>query len=187
MLLVIIVIAAILYGCRRISTSRRRTWFIRLTGIVIGLRVGVALARTGAQWYVWAHDPLGKLLLPPTQSITVFTRYVWTHFWINVVISLGLGLGMALVLIALRKRNARFFEEGEVALGTLMAFTVGWPYFVIFFPLVFVLVVLLSVVRSLFFKESFTTLGVPFLVAALLALLFGMRMIAFLHLSALVI
>lgn len=171
----------------RISVERKQTLFIRLIYAIIGFRIGFAALKTGLQYYAWAHDPMGKLLLPPTQGITIFLRYVWTHFWINVLISIGVGLFVFVLLRVLQRRNERFFSTGEVALGTLLAIVVGWPHFVIFFPLVFVLVVLFSIVRSIFFKESFTTLGLPLIVAAMIALFIALPLLTVLHLEAWII
>lgn len=176
-----------LYLNARVSIERRRVLFVRLIFATIGFRIVFAILKTGLQYYAWASDGLTKLLLPPTQSITVFLHYVWTHFWINTLISLAVGLFMFGLLRALQKKNARFFAEGEIELGTLLALVVGWPHFVVFFPLVFIFVVLIGIVRTVFFKESLTTLGLPFIIAAIVALFFAMPVLSFLRLSAWII
>lgn len=182
-----IVAAAYVQYYSKTLPERRRTLFARLIIATICFRIAFAALKTWLQHYAWASDAMGKLLLPPTQSITVFARYAWTHFWINALLSIVVGLLMFVLLRALQKKNDRFFEEGEVELGALMAFVVGWPHFVIFFPLVFIFVVLFSIVRGIALKEPFTTLGMPLIAAAIVALVVALQVIPFLHLSALVI
>jgi len=60
---------------------------------------------------------------------------------------------------------------------------VGWPNFIIFIPLVFVSVVLVSIFRGLYFKEAYTTLGVPMLLGALTTMIFGSYLIELLQLT----
>ncbi|OGM93729.1 hypothetical protein A2524_01340 [Candidatus Wolfebacteria bacterium RIFOXYD12_FULL_48_21] len=169
------------------SGALRRKTFLSLAFIVIGFRVVFALIKTGLQYYAWAQDPMGKLLLPPIQSVFVFVRYAWTHFWINPLIAVGVGLFVLLLLSVLQRKNERFFDTGEVELGMLLTIVVGWPHFVLFFPLTFLLVVMLSAIRGIFFKEQFTTLGLPFFIASIIALFFGIQAIIGMHLTALVI
>lgn len=181
------IVAAYLYHRRSASADLLRTAFIRFFAIVAGFRILFAFVKTIFQYYAWAQDSMGKLLLPPSQSIFVFIRYAWTHFWINVFISIAVGLFMFVLLYALQRKNARFFEDGEVELGALLAMLVGWPHFVVFFPLTFLFVVCFSIIRGVAFKEPFTTLGWPLLVAAFVALAFSMPLLSFLHLTALII
>ncbi|KKU74311.1 MAG: hypothetical protein UY00_C0068G0006 [Candidatus Wolfebacteria bacterium GW2011_GWA1_47_6] len=108
-------------------------------------------------------------MLPPHQSIGVLLQYVWTHFWLNAVIAIGAALLFYIVLRLLRSHNERYFEEGEVELGFLMALVVGWPYFVFFVPSVFLLVIFLSIIRGVFLHKPYTTLGVPFFLGAVIA------------------
>lgn len=70
-------------------------------------------------------------------------------------------------------------------LGFLTALIVGWPNFVIFVPMVFISVIIVSIFRRLFYGETYTTLGIPFLLAALTALLAGSRLIHFFRLEVL--
>lgn len=183
----IVIGAAYLYLNARVLPEQRRSLFVRLSLIVAGFRILFAAVKTMLQYYAWASDPMSKLLLPPTQNITIFLHYAWTHFWINVLISLSVGVLMFGLLRALQAKNARFFADGEIELGTLLALVVGWPHFVVFFPITFVFVVLLGIVRAIFFKESFTTLGLPFIGSAVVALVFAMSVLSFLHLTAWVI
>jgi hypothetical protein len=94
-------------------------------------------------------------------------------------------LAFYLFLVFLKKYKERFFEEGEVELGFILALTVGWSNFIVFLPLVFLSVILVSIFRKIVFKETYTTLGAPLLLAALLVLLFGRYFIDILGLAAL--
>jgi len=102
-----------------------------------------------------------------------FLFYSWGRFWLSVVIALVVAVVFYWLLRALKLKTERFFEEGETELGFLCALLVGWPEFVLFVPLVFLSVIIISIIRLLFFKEQYTTLGSPFLLACSLSLLFG--------------
>ncbi|MEK9168447.1 MAG: hypothetical protein AAB698_01470 [Patescibacteria group bacterium] len=133
----------------------------------------LAIIKTINQYYVWSGNELSRLLLPPYQSINYFIFYAFSRFWLGALISVAVSFLFYLFLKFLEKRQSRFFIEGETALGFLTALLVGWPNFVIFLPLVFVSTILIAIYRQLILKESYTTLGYPFLLAAGLALIFG--------------
>lgn len=157
------------------------------------------------QYYAWSQNPLSKLLLssplegkvPTPQFIKdlpifkshfgYFIFYSFGRFWINTILAVGMAFLFYLFLKSLRKHKDRFFEEGEIEFGFLNALIVGWPSFVIFIPLVFFSVVLVSLARLLLFKERYTTLGYPFLLAAVLTMIFGFGFISIFKLSALYI
>lgn len=183
----VIATAGYQYRFARVSADRRRVLFVRLIFATIGFRIVFAAVKTWLQYYAWSHDDIGKLLLPPTQPIVYFLHYMWTHVWFNVIISFGVGLFMFLILHVLREKNGRFFEEGEVELGALMALAVGWPSFAVFFPTLFFLVLLFSIMRGILFKEPFTTLGLPFIVAAVVALLSTWPLLTLLRLTTWII
>lgn len=164
--------------------------------LAVGFRVGYAVFLTVVQYLVWLKQPLTKLLLnsPVDQSVPIpflfrhsgyFAFYAFGRFWLNVLIAVGLAFAFYLFLKALKKRQERFFEEGEVELGFLVALIAGWPNFVIFLPLVFVSVVLTSIFRLIFFKEAYTTLGWPFILAIFLILVWGNKLITIFHLGVL--
>lgn len=137
---------------------------------------------TLGQYYVWSQSEFTKLLL---DSPGYFFFYSWGRFWINALLAIVLPFIFYLFLRLLKKYQERFFEQGETELGLLSALIVGWPNFVIFVPLVFVLVIIVSIFRRLFLKEFYTTLGIPFLIAALVLLLLGDVLITLFHLGVL--
>jgi hypothetical protein len=135
--------------------------------------LALALFLSVAQYLTWAADPFSVKLLPPHQPISYFLKYAGTHFWLGLFFSLIVALAFFLFLRALARRNERFFEEGEVELGALLAFIAGWPRIVVFFPAVFLAVVLMSGAKMALRKGAYTTLGVPFFAGLFAALVAG--------------
>lgn len=116
-----------------------------------------------------------------------FSLYVFNHFWLSFVISLFFSAGFYFLLILLKHLRIGDSLEGEEELGFLCTLLSGWPGFVIFVPLVFLLAILISIAKFIFFKISDTTLGWPFLLAFFILSLwkfFG-DPIVFFHLSVL--
>jgi len=172
--------------------------------LVLGFKVLYASVETFSQYYVWSGNPFTKLFLAQNiidlniaqnffgkmtwifdNRFGYFLFYSWGRFWMEIAVSLLAALAFYLFLIFLKKYQERFFEEGGVELGFLLALMVGWSNFIIFMPLVFLSVVTVSIFKKLAFKETHTTLGAPFLLAALVVLLFGKYIVDILGLTAL--
>ncbi|MDO8442957.1 MAG: hypothetical protein Q7S81_01725 [bacterium] len=175
-----------------------------LIWLVLGFKVLYASIETFSQYYIWSNNGFTKLFLDqniidfdivkdlPRGMTWIFDNrfgyflfYSWGRFWMEIAVSLVAALAFYLFLRFLKKHKERFFEEGEVELGFLLALVVGWSNFIIFLPLVFLSVVLVSIFRTLAFKEAHTTLGAPFLLAALIVLLFGKYIVDILGLTML--
>lgn len=175
-----------------------------LIWLVIGFKVFYAAIETFSQYYVWSSSAFTKLLLDQNiidfnivkssigklawifdNRFGYFIFYSWGRFWVGIIVSLIAALLFYLFLVFLKKHKERFFEEGETELGFLLALMVGWSNFIVFLPLVFLSVILVSIFRRLVFKEMYTTLGAPFLLAAFIVLLFGNYLVNILGLSAL--
>ncbi len=157
------------------------------------------------QYYVWSGAELTKVLvnspLSPEVPLSSFLRenlsfifnsklgyflfYSWGHFWANALLSIIVAFVFYAFLRVLRKHNDRFFYEGETELGLLLALIVGWPSIILFIPLIFLAVVLVSVFRGVYLKETYTTLGAPMLLAALITMIFGSNLIEALGLTVL--
>ncbi|MDO8556970.1 MAG: hypothetical protein Q7R98_00715 [Candidatus Jorgensenbacteria bacterium] len=166
----------------------------------IWFRVLYALALTVGQYYLWAQSPFSKPLLntPLSESLPIplikafpqifntrigyFLFYSWGHFWINLVLALFLAWLFYKFLLLLKKHQDRFFEEGEVRLGFVCALVAGWPGIIVFVPLTFIFVVLLSIIRAVTLSERYTTLGVPFLLAAATALWMSQQILSYFQL-----
>lgn len=185
-LLIVAVIACV--GYYRPSVRPHRTlFFVRLAILAVAFRFAFAVTKTGLQYWGWMQSEFTKLLLPPHQSISVLLHYAWTHFWLNAFISIAGALLFLFILKALATRNPRYFEEGEVELGALMALLAGWPQAVIFVPAVFLSVIIIGIVRGLWLRQVYTTLGLPFFVGYAIALALATYVITALDLTSIVI
>lgn len=179
----IAVVACAAYYRPVLEQQRIRLYMI-LAGITIAFRLAFAGVKTIFQYYAWLQSEISKFMLPPYQGIGVLLRYSWTHFWLNALISIGAALLFFIVLRSLHSYNARYFDTGEIELGLLMALVVGWPGFLVFAPIAFLSVVLISIIRGIFLKEAYTTLGLPFFIATAVALGFTPVIVAALKLTA---
>jgi len=173
--------------------------------IIIVVRFLYAAILSVLQYYIWSQSELTSLLINSPLSSEVplsnflrnnlsfifnsklgyFLFYSWGHFWISALLSIAVAFTFYTFLKALKKHNDRFFCEGETELGLLMALIVGWPNFIVFVPLAFLAVVLVSIFRGIYMKEMYTTLGVPMLLAALITMIFGSNLISILGLTVL--
>ena len=100
-------------------------------------------------------------------------------------VSILAALVLYIFLRVLRRHQDRFFEEGEVELGLLLGLLAGWPTIVLLVPGVCLGMVAVSFIRLIFFKKQYTTLGIPFLVATFIVLLWGEQLLSALHLGVL--
>ncbi len=178
-----------------------RAVFKLVTGTIL-FRVFYVVFLTTGQYYVWSNNEFTKTLLnspvdkniPATNDIPgfffdnqlgYFLFYSWGRFWLNLVIVLAVSFVFYLFLKFLKRYKERFFKPYETELGFLTALLVGWPNFVIFVPLVFLSVVVISLFRLVLLKELYTTLGVPFIVSAALTLVWGGQLVKILGLGIL--
>ena len=192
----------IFYFLSRVRRWPARETFLALAWAVMGGRLLYAALASAGQYYLWAGNDFTRLLLTlpadtkaPTllsripylteNSLGYFFAYSWGRFWLNPLLVAAVALAFYWFLKVLQRYQARFFEEGETELGLVTALLAGWPGFMIFLPLVFASVIFASLVRLLVLKEAYTTLGIPLLLAAGAALLWGDAVISFFDLWAL--
>lgn len=182
--------------------------FVNLKVLIIfttSFRVFYAGLLSIMQYYIWSQNEFTQLFInSPINSEVPFSNflrenlsfifnnklgyflfYSWGRFWISALLAIGIAFTFYALLKALKKYNDRFFIEGETELGLLLALIAGWPNFVVFVPLVFLAVLLVSIFRSLYLKEIYTTLGAPMLLAALTTMIFGSNLISVLNLTVL--
>lgn len=178
-----IAVAACVAYYRPISDRRRMRTYLALGLGTVLFRFVLAGLKTWLQYEAWLGSDMSKYLLPPYRSISYLLRYSWTHFMLNALISIGAALLFFVILRALQRYNSRWFNAGEVELGFLMALIVGWPGFLIFVPVAFLSVILISIIRGIFLKEPYTTLGLPFFIATVVAFGFAPKLIVFLKLT----
>ena len=173
-----------------------------LLGAVALFRFFISFFETVLQYYVWEKNPLTKILLTQPLGAEVpipgfirkiffdnspgyFLHYAWGHFFLNVFLSLLSAAVFYFILVSLRKYRERFFGEGEILLGTLMAFVAGWPNVVLFIPLALILTAIFSLARRMFWGESYTRLAWSFLISGCAMLLFGKFLIKVFRLGVL--
>lgn len=174
----------------------------KLALATIAFRVFYVAFITFGQYYIWANNKFTQILVnsPVGKDVPLrgdipsfffnnqlgyFLFYSWGRFWLNLVIILAVSFLFYLFLKFLKRYKERFFRPYEVELGLLTALIVGWPNFVIFIPLVFLFVVVVSLFRLIFLKEPYTTLGVPFILSAVVTLIWGSELIQIFNLTVL--
>ncbi len=204
----VFVAALLLYAFRHHEKAAIKSKFLNYRVIIIGtivFRFLYALLESVAQYYVWTTSDLTRSLLnsplsdkvPPEGFIVqafpslfktgagYFLYYAYGRFFLNAILVVICAFIFYFILKALQKYQDRFFDTGETELGFLCCLIVGWPAFVVFVPLAFVAVVIVSVFRGIFFRELYTTLGYPFLLAALMCLILGENLITMFNLLVL--
>lgn len=152
---------------------RFQTWMRRLLIASLILQPLHAAYLSGVQYFVWSQSEFGQLFLPPNQSWAYYARYVTDHFWLHPVLGIvlaGLWYGF---MRALKSRSERYLDVGELELTTLLILIAGWPDALVLAPAAGIAVIMVSIVRLTVFREKLTTLGIPFMIAAAFALLYG--------------
>lgn len=189
------------------KTKENREQLCRICKVLfwvgVGFRIFYASFLTIGQYIFWGGDAKTKIFL--TQGIDLhgplggmvkflpflggnggyFVFYAFVHFWVGAILAILCAIFFWWFLKILHKYRERFFETGEKELGATLALLAGWPGFILFIVLTFLLVVLISLVRGVFYKEPYTTLGLPFLLASLTLLLFGKMLLLTTGLSVL--
>ncbi len=184
----LLVVGGAIYLLRRRLKWAGAATAIAAAGAVL-TQVSYAIYMTVAQYYAWQASSLTKDLLTQPLDAQIgetsavawlvrwlhlragyFVFYAYGRFWLDVILGIGCAVVFWAVLVVLKKYRNRFFDDTELQIGLLAAVVVGWPLLVVFVPLVFASVVAVSLVRLIFFKEKYTTLGWPLLIAALATL-----------------
>ena len=157
---------------------------------VFGFKIIYAIFLTLAQYFVWENNNITKVLLklPVGEKALMsfgflsrfFNRdngyyyfYVFARYWLVILISFAVAYLFYLLLKGLKKYKERFFIGGEPDIGFALAFLIGWPDFVLFLPGIFLLIIPVSIFRMLVIKEKLTTLGWPFIISAVFAVILG--------------
>lgn len=168
----------------------------------IALHVLYGALLTWGQYAQWETSPFGFLTQPlakeaplplllewvrPSleQPLGYFIFYAFGHFWINIMIIFGLA-GFFALLLKLRAHYRPWnFKEGEIMAITLSLLVSGWPGVIVLLPLAFIFAIIFSVVSSTFYGVSRIYLTPAFLVAAPIALIYGVAILKFVGLYAL--
>jgi hypothetical protein len=139
---------------KRLQLKNPKTQFLIIFFVAVALRILRAVFETILQFLIWREDEFTR----PWLTSGYFVTYALIFYFF---------------LKAMERRASRFFELGEPELGLVTAFLAGWPHFIIFVPLTFFIVLILSIIRRIFLKEFYTTLGLPFLISLLIVIVFN--------------
>ncbi|MDI6717879.1 MAG: hypothetical protein QMD86_02470 [Patescibacteria group bacterium] len=152
------------------------------TGVIFAVQ---GVLKTVIQYYDWRKSDLSKFLLPPYQPIEYFISYSFKHFWLNYILAIIAAFIFYSIMKFFEKKNTRLFNEGEIELGTLMPLILGWNYFLVFIPVCFAVFLIVSIIKKIIFKENYSTISLPIILAGIIILIWGNRIIALLNLSVL--
>lgn len=204
----ILLLAALRYASSLslLVPPRWAKWSFReLAWLTAGFRVAYAALLTVGQYLAWSQNELTRSFLtsrvpsgdlPPIfarffsffgEHVGYFFIYASGRWWLNIALSIAIAFAFFAFLRVLERHNPRFFNEGEVELGLLVALLVGWPGTVVLLPLLFGSIVLVSLYRMVFLGESYTTLGMPLLLAGAAALFGGHDLVRAIGLGVLLI
>lgn len=200
--ILLVVLLGYFYWKHKDDEGLSKKIFRRGVYAVAGFKIVYALFLTFAQYFVWNNNGLTRTLLnlPLEEKSLVsfgflsklfsqdggyYYYYVFARYWLVILVSFAMAYLFYLLLKSLKKYNERFFIGGEPELGFALAFLVGWPDFVLFLPGIFMLIIPVSIFRLAVFKEKLTTLGWPFIIASLFAIIFGYYLLDIFHLGVL--
>ncbi len=200
--LAFIIVAGFLYFKQKNNEEYLKEIFKKGIYIVAGFKIIYAIFLTFAQYFVWNNNELTRTLLnlPVEEKAMIsfgflsklfnqdggyYYYYVFARYWLVILVSFAIAYLFYLLLKSLKKYKERFFIVGEPELGFALAFMVGWPDFVLFLPAIFMLIIPVSIFRLIIFKEKLTTLGWPFIIASLFAVVFGYYLLDIFHLGVL--
>lgn len=153
---------------------------------ILSFRIVYSSVFTGLQYFTWQNNEFSKLFLPPYQSISYFIKYSFTHFWLGMILGVALAFLFYFILKTTRKTNhleAPLPSDSKV--GLLGALIVSWPNFIVFVAVALISAVLFSAYRGIIYKKTDISLFWPFIVAAIITLIFGNYLISFFHLAVL--
>lgn len=140
------------------AKGRSSAFFRRLFSGAAILIFGLLSCKSYQQYQIWHKHDISRYLLPPFQSIVYFLKYSFTHFFETYLISLGAGLLFLWLANLLNNRcQKRFFEEGELYLGTLAIFVLGHPLWMFYF----LAIMSVGVIGTLFSKVSCSMFHAP--------------------------
>lgn len=204
-----LVIAFRYFGARMFSSRLIETrWkalltipFKKLFIVTVCIRVGYAALLTWGQYRLWESDPLGRLFLNTSLDSAIPIPFVralpllfdnrfgyflfssWFRFWLSALLAVFVGYLLYRFFRILERYQPRFFYDGEPLLGGALAVLVGWPGVIVYIPLIFMVIAPIALIRRIIFKDEYTAMGIPFIVAGALALIAGHWIIAVLGLD----
>jgi hypothetical protein len=167
--------------------------------------VGYAAVRTLSQWWAWSQDPFTALLLtfPLAPEVPLpffleplrflleqdggyFAFYAWGRFWLPVVLAVAGATLWYCVVRGMHRYAPHSITMHETHVAYAAALLVGWPYLVVYIPLVLGLIVIHALLRAA--RGVTSTPALPsLLLAFLLVMLFGAPLLESLTLTVLML
>lgn len=165
-------------------TKKQDEIYKKLIYLMAGFRLIYPALFTLLYYLVWTQTPFMVKVLEVSGTGYVF-KYTGLRFWAEEGLAFLLAFIFWIFLKSLKRYRDRFFEEGEINLGALMVLVAGWPNTILFIPAMFIGMVITSLIRLIYWKQKLTTMGLPFLIACLLMLIFGGLLLGPLNLNVL--
>ena len=178
-------------------------WLIAFT---IAFHFGYAGLLTWGQYHIWSapSNDFGKSLLssplPAETPLPIFLEWVRPHlarplgyfafdvfmrFFFNIIILIGLA-GLFALFLKLRARYRPInFGENDIAAITLAVLVSGWPGVIVLIPLGFLCAILISLGMRMFRGAERIYLPPAFLLAAPIAITWGVPILTYFHLYSL--
>lgn len=173
---------------QQLDLGRLKVRLFSLKSLIIAwlaFMVLYSLCLSGLQYLTWRHNLLGQYFLPPYQPLRYFINYAWYHFWLSNFIVFSVTVLLIGVLKLFGKYRRNLLKPTEAGLFFLGAMLVGWPNFVLFVPLVFIISVFLSLYFQILKNRKESSLELPILIAILVIFIVGNSLIKMLGLSVL--
>lgn len=154
-----------------------RSFSLRVARIIYWIAAGLSFfwaAHTSyIQYLVWKMSPLGKLLLPPHESIFYFIQYVGWRFFSSVFVLFLFSILFIFVSKTMNKKGGnRFFEDDEIYIAALAVVNAGYPQVLVFFvsfALIFLIInIIFTAIRGTEFRVSPYYLWIPAAVVAII-------------------
>lgn len=111
---------------------------------------GMLACKIIAGYLLLRADPMGKLLIPPSQSWDWFMRLMFSQYAFPFIISLLAGASMYYAAILTNRSFAgELFAEEDKYIFLFAALIVGWPNFIVYLLAAIILTVFLSGIATL--------------------------------------
>lgn len=185
-IMVLVVLLNSLIPNRKYLLFLKKIKTINLVYILVGLSILFNSLLSILQYFVWHISPISRFLLPPFTPINYFLGYIFFHFWLAGLLVFVLSLAFYFLLKLIKKYRDDVVSSEELFLILLSGLLVGWPNFIIFVPLFFLLALIYSSVNLLVFKREKNSLLQPLIFSLIIVFFTGSYLIKLLYLSALV-
>lgn len=173
-------------------SSQVRRYFKFLIVAMILFRLGFAALASFLQYAVWLGSSFTQLFLPPHAPWSYFAQYVFTHYWLNALLSILAAGFLWIIFETLRRYNLGVVKREEPLVALIAALIVGWPALLVLIPTALILAVFFAIIiiaannlgtrfPSCSNKPTFEW---PLLLATPVAILFAKPILLYLGLSA---